>query len=478
MLELLQYRAWALAESYFNRMYPVVQDAIRSGHNLVVKKTIEDYVNTIQSHLFAEDNPGDVQITFSRDSATNLPIARTNGKNIALIPVIGPLSKYGDLCSMGMQDYARLINTINTTASIDGGVLIMDTPGGTVDGTPELGLAIKNSKKPMGVFGDHQVASAGLWLASQAAVIVGNKNNPTEFGSIGVLMGLPNYDNMQKAGNYPNVEIFRASQSTEKALVNPYEAISDSSREKLQASLNAIASDFINTVKAGRGDKLDTKADGLFAGRMFSANDAKKIGLIDSVGTLQTAVNKVAELVKQQQKLQGTTAAPTANANTQMKFPKFSALLGQSGKEATAEKSTEQESLTADQASMEAAEKKLADMEASIANLTAKFDAATAEAATLQASVTELTTQVSTLTGEKAALTETNTKLVAENAEQKALLEKKPTGQATTVVANPGKESNQAADSDTVKASEKYSTSVDAQAQEIRKQNENNKTFK
>ena len=469
MLELLQYRAWALAESYFNRMYPVVQDAIRSGHNLVVKKTIEDYVNTIQSHLFAEDNPGDVQITFARDSATNLPIARANGKNIALIPIIGPLSKYGDLCSIGMQDYQRLINIINTTASIDGGVMIMDTPGGTVDGTPEFGLAIKNSKKPMGVFGDHQVASAGLWLASQAAVIIGNKNNPTEFGSIGVLMGLPNYDNMMKAGNYPVVEIFRASQSKEKALVNPYEAISDSSREKLQSSLDSIASDFIGTVKAGRGDKLDTKAEGLFAGRMFSANDAKKIGLIDSVGTLQTAVNKVAELARQQQKLQTGTTATKATANTEMKFPKISALFGKSGKEATAEQSAEQESpATADQASMEAAEKKLADMEASIADVTAKFNAATAEAATLHASVTELTAQVSTLTGEKSTLTETNTKLVAENAEQKALLDKKPTGEATTIVSNPGKEANQAADDSSVQTN-RAMLPIEEQAQSLLK---------
>jgi protease-4 len=298
MLELLQYRAWLLNEAYFNEMFPVVSEAIRLNHNLVKKKSMEDFLPGIEAMLSVVDdiNPpqagADVSFAISTDAASGMPVVKVNGKNIALMSVIGPVSKYGDLCTPGMQAYQSRLNRANNSPTIDGIVIIMDTPGGTVDGTPEFGLAIKNSMKPVGIFGDGMVASAGLWLASQAAVIVGNKNNPTEFGSIGVLMGLPNYQNQVDAGYKPKVTIYRAAQSTEKALINPYEAVTADQEKALIADLSAVAADFISIVKAGRGDKLDTKAEGIFSGRMFDVNAAKKNGLIDAVGTLQTAVRK------------------------------------------------------------------------------------------------------------------------------------------------------------------------------------------
>lgn len=307
MLELLQYRAWLLSEAYYENAYRLLNTRIQLGHDLdglVKKQTAESIDAMIGAYLSVEDGHPPVQagveMTFSSDEPTGLRIAKVNGKTIALITMVGPMTKRGDLCAYGMMHYQQMLNRANASAHIDGTVLIMDTPGGTVDGTPELGLAIRTSAKPVGVFGDGQVASAGMWLASQAQVIVGNKNNPTEFGSIGVLMMLPNYQNVMDAGMLPRMTIYRAAQSYEKALVNAIEPISAEAEKQLQADLNGIASMFINTVKQGRGAKLDTKAPGLFNGRMFDVYESKKNGLIDAIGTLQTAITKVADLAKQQ----------------------------------------------------------------------------------------------------------------------------------------------------------------------------------
>ena len=290
MTALFQYSEWAISEGFLNKYYSVYLDALQHGHNLISKKSIEDYQPMIEALLVASDSfpTGEYlsDVSFGFDQDAKLPIATSNGKNIALIPIVGALTKYSDLCNMGMQGYQSLLARANASPGIDGSVFIMDTPGGTVDGTPEFALSIKTSRKPVGVFADGTLASAGVWLASQASIIVGNKNNPTEIGSIGVLMGLPNYSNMQEAGNYPNVTIYRAKQSTEKALINQYEAATPEIESVISASLSAIADQFISIVKAGRGDKLDVKADGLFKGRMFDVYEAKKIGLIDVVGTL------------------------------------------------------------------------------------------------------------------------------------------------------------------------------------------------
>lgn len=430
MLNLLQYRAWALSEAYFNRMYPVVTDAIRLGHDLVKKKSVEDFIPAIQSLLSVSEEFGhppvesDLQITFSRDQSSGLPVANVNNQSIALIPVIGPLSKYGDLCSMGMQDYQGMINRANVSPTIDGIVLIMDTPGGTVDGTPEFGLSVKNSQKPVGIFGDNMVASAGLWIASQASVIVGNKNNPTEFGSIGVLMALPNYKNVMDAGNAPTVEIFRAAQSTEKAMVNVIEPISEDSRAMVQKDLNSMADQFISTVKAGRGDKLNAKADGLFNGRMFDVYDSKKNGLIDSIGTLQTAVNKVAELAKTQKK---------NNSNPNNSDMKILELLGIS-KEQKAKLSAEE------QAKLDSVEQKLTDQETKISAFETEKKALEQRAKDAEA---------------KATAAE------AKAADLQKKLDEKPAGPATSVVADKdaGKENE---------GKSKFDTSVDADAKNMR----------
>jgi protease-4 len=454
MLQLLQYRAWALAEAYYSRVYPVLAERLHLGHSLeglVKKQTEADLLSRIDALIYRRAAQSDVEIKIGRDEQSDLRIAKIGDKNIALIPVIGPLTKYGGLCSYGMQHYQGMINRANASANIAGIVLIMDTPGGTVDGTPEFGLTVRHSQKPVGVFGDSMVASAGLWIASQAVTIVGNKNNPTEFGSIGVLMVLPNHQNEIAAGRLPQMEIFRAKQSTEKALVNSIEPITDEGRKEIIAELTELADTFIATVKDGRGEKLNTETEGLFAGRMFDSKTSKKIGLIDEVGTLHTAVKRVADVAREREKINVSTQS---KADT-MKFPKISALLGAAwakvfGKETEAANLT-----TEEQASLEAAEQKVAKMEEENARLQATIEENNKKIASLNAQVAELNTQISTLNSEKQSLQEQ--------------LDKKPTGYATTIIPGEKTETQQA--TDPKEAAKSYQTSVDEEVARIKTRN-------
>jgi protease-4 len=449
------------------RHFDVYYHALRNGHDLGKKKNFEDFLPSIQSLLSVADDlrPGADTIQISFDDQSKLPIAKANGKNIALIPVIGPLTKYGDLCTMGMQDYQSLLSRANASSSIDGIVLIMDTPGGTVDGTPEFGLAIKNSAKPVGIFGDGMVASAGIWLASQAGVIVGNKNNPTEFGSIGVLMALPNYQNMMDAGEVPKVEIFRASQSTEKAQINSIEPITDAGRAQLQAELDDLASQFIATVKAGRGDALKADTEGIFAGRMYDVYKSKSAGLIDSVGTLQTAVNKVAEMAKQKYSgLSSGTGQGTNNANQNNMWKQFLSFLGWSDDKTAG--------LTEEQAK-EASEKEVAALRASLKAAEDSKAALDARILTLEGEKQSLATAKAEADKQIATLTESETKLKAE-------LAKKPTGTLITLIPDASKEAEVNADGKekTEEGAKKYRTSADDEADKIRKANHDNQLIK
>lgn len=456
MLQLLQYRAWALAEAYYSRVYPVLAERLHLGHSLegLIKKQSDEDLNHRAEALMAVPRAGsNLEIKFGYDEDTGIPVAQIGDRNIALISVIGPLTKYGGLCTPGMQSYQRRINYAHSRPNIHGTVLIMDTPGGSVDGTPEFGLNVRNSVKPVGVFGDGMVASAGVWIASQApAGIVGNSNNPTEFGSIGVLMVLPNHQNEMAAGQLPQMEIFRAKQSTEKALINSIEQITDEGRKEIIEELTEIADAFITTVKEARGEKLRPDTEGLFAGRMFDTKAAKKAGLIDEVGSIHVAVKRVADLARQGEKINVTTTQSKADT---MKFPKISALLGAAWAKITGKESEANNLTTEEQSSLEAAEQKVAKMEEDNARLQATIEENTQTIASLKAQVAEQDTQISTLKSEKEQL--------------QAELDKKATGHATTVIAGEKTETQQA--TDPKEAAKSYHTSVDEEVARIKTRN-------
>lgn len=435
MVDLFQYRHWAISEEFFRDVAPRVARILMNGHGLesVITRHTIDSLWPRMAALLEVENAGPVA-AITRDMASGLPVVNQNNKNIALIPVIGSLAKYDGLCSYGMQTYQSMIRLANESPGVDGIVLIIDSPGGTVDGTPEFGMTVRDSRKPVGVFGDSVVASAALWVASQAKVIVGNRNNPTQFGSIGTLMVTENWQKMMENGREPVIEIIRAPQSKDKALVNPVETMTEEARAEVMQNLKQITDSFINTVKEGRGDKLNTKLEGLFTGKMFDVNTARQHGLIDAVGTLQTAVNKVAELARQQQKEQkneGTNQSTNKSATT-MKFPKLSALLaGIFGQEKEVSmKVTSEGPQSEDTASLEAAEAKAAELEAESARLKADNEDKGKKIASLETTVSEHAARITSLEAEKATL-------ASEKAEMQKQLDAKLAGAPTTVIEKP-----------------------------------------
>jgi len=460
MLNLFQYRSWALAEAYFSRMAPLLRNAAIHGHDLVKKQTMGDFVPRIEALLQAL-NPDTDRVAITSDPWTGetiIPTVKVGGQTIAIIPIIGPITKNGDACSYGGHDYQRFIAKVNLDEKVGAIVLLMDTPGGTVDGTPELAISIKSSTKPIVVFGDSMVASAGMWLASQASYIIGNKNNPTSFGSIGTLMISENWKNVMDAGNFPNVEIIRAPQSTEKALINWIEPLSEELRAELSDELKNVTNEFIRVVKEGRGDKLNTKLDGLFKGRMFDAGIAKQNGLIDGLGTIHTAINKAAELARQKSK-EGSNVSTNTGAQSNMKFKFLSNLFsGEAWNKVAGIFSSEE-----DQKTLEATEKKVADLDAEITRLKDEAKATGEKITALEATVSGQTAQITTLEGEKKTL--------------QSKLDEKPKGELTTVIADANKEAKNANEQEGEKKGQ-YATSVDADAKKIREDKAKLSTYK
>lgn len=248
--------------------------------------------------------------------------------SIAIIPVMGPIMK-NDYCGdAGSMTRAYQINEANNHPNIDAIILEMDSPGGMVDGTQTFADAIKSTTKPIiAIINEGMSASAAYWLASQCdEIYVSQKTDMV--GSIGVYTSFADYTKYYEEKGIKIHEIY-APQSTEKN--KDYKDAKKGDYSDIEKDLSYIADTFINAVKEGRGSKLNLSAGDPFKGKMYFADDAMAIGLIDGIKTMDQVIERAVELSKPQQSNQTTT-----NMNTE-KYTALNAVLGVATLEASEE---------------------------------------------------------------------------------------------------------------------------------------------
>lgn len=221
--------------------------------------------------------------------------AYSTDKRVLVLPVQGELSR-SSYWGFGNDFFIRQINAAAKDPDYVGAVLDINSPGGTADSTPEFGQAVANFKKAKPILSlTAYCGSAAYWLASQTSEVMVVDQAATSLGSIGTLLIYENYTEYLKMQGISS-EIMRASASTDKARVNWIEPLSEEARAGLQAMLDACQKEFAGAVKRGRAGKITSNE--VFTGKMYSADDAIRLGLADSKGNLASAVNRVLELAK------------------------------------------------------------------------------------------------------------------------------------------------------------------------------------
>lgn len=247
----------------------------------------------------------------------DLSIASVKNKSVAIIPIIGPMFKRGNMMQQisgarSMEMIEKDIQQANDNPNIEAIVLKMDTPGGTVAGTESLGRVVKESKKVIVTFAEDLLASAGVWVGSGGMEIVAS-GKTTFIGSIGVLM-----THVDRSGWFQLMGLvvthITADQSDEKVFAPDNRPLEDEDIARVKELLNADAAAFISVVKSNRKGKINLSEGDPFKGRMYPAKEALKIGLIDHIGDLTFAVKRALKLSKDQR-----STSTQQNANFDMK---------------------------------------------------------------------------------------------------------------------------------------------------------------
>lgn len=213
--------------------------------------------------------------------------------SVAIIPVKGAIMKEDYCGSPGTSTMKQWVKEADAHPNIIGGILDIDSGGGSVDGTADLSETIFGTSKPWLTFGNGTMASAAYEIGA-AAKEVWSSDRSNIVGSIGVMMTLrDNRAMMEKYGI--KTHIINADSSPDKnkdyfdALDGKYETIKE-------GLLNPMHSFFMENIQKYRAGKLNLKKENVLTGKVYVADVAKSNGLIDRIGTMEQAIERVADM--------------------------------------------------------------------------------------------------------------------------------------------------------------------------------------
>ncbi|MEY2871629.1 MAG: hypothetical protein RLZZ146_1552 [Bacteroidota bacterium] len=208
---------------------------------------------------------------------------------IAVVYAVGDIlpGKQNPDNQIGSTTFINNLKQAQNDPDIKAIVIRINSPGGSAFASDEMAheiIACKKVKPVIISFGDVS-ASGGYYMGCVGDSIFALPNTIT--GSIGVFALLPNTQALfgEKLGlNYETVELGDFS-----AGWRPDRPLNDKEKAMMQTMISGIYDDFIATVAAGRKMSPD-QVRALAEGRVYSAIDAKKLGLIDELGGIDRAI--------------------------------------------------------------------------------------------------------------------------------------------------------------------------------------------
>jgi len=224
--------------------------------------------------------------TASSDTIEEASGGRTS-ERVAIISITNEI--------MDAEDIVRQLKKYRKRSSVKAIVLRLDSPGGAVVPSHEIYEEVRRTRNlgtPVVVSMGSVAASGAYYIACGANRIVANPGSVT--GSIGVISSFPNISRlMDKIG----IDQTTIKSGELKDAGSPLREMTPREKEYFQHTIDNIYEQFLRLVIDARGmveDSVRMLADG----RVYTGEQAWRNGLVDTLGTLQTAITVAGMLGK------------------------------------------------------------------------------------------------------------------------------------------------------------------------------------
>ncbi len=258
---------------------------------LMPRHQIEEYLATKS----AEEHDGFRRVEF--EDYLNIVKARKiipNPNKVAVVvaegAIVGGEQPPG---TVGGETISQLLREARNDPRVKAVVLRVNSPGGEVFASEQIRRevdAIKNTGKPVVVSMGNVAASGGYWISMSADRIWADEATVT--GSIGIFGLLIRYPRtLDKIG----VHTDGVTTGKWVGAFRPDLPLQPATAELIQASIEHGYQRFISMVSKYR--ELDVaEVDKIARGRVWTGSQAKELGLVDKLGSLENAIEDAAKL--------------------------------------------------------------------------------------------------------------------------------------------------------------------------------------
>ncbi|EAM0980217.1 signal peptide peptidase SppA [Salmonella enterica] len=221
-----------------------------------------------------------------------------NGGTIAVIFANGAIMDGEETPgNVGGDTTASQIRDARLDPKVKAIVLRVNSPGGSVNASEVIRAelaAAKAAGKPVVVSMGGMAASGGYWISTPANYIVASPSTLT--GSIGIFGVINTVEN-----SLSSIGVHSDGVSTSPlAEISMTKALSPEVQQMMQLSIEYGYKRFITLVAEAR-KRTPEQIDQIAQGHVWTGEDAKANGLVDSLGDFDDAVAKAAELAKLKQ---------------------------------------------------------------------------------------------------------------------------------------------------------------------------------
>lgn len=216
-------------------------------------------------------------------------------EKVLLIPVNGLISDFSHKGLLRtepsmIQDVVSQLDMAAEDPKIKAVLFKIDSPGGSVTASDILYHEIqsfrKRSGKPLSVVLMNVAASGGYYTALPADMIMAHPTSIT--GSVGVIFLRPKVNGlMEKIG----VDVITHTSGAHKDMGSPFREASPEEAQMFEGLAENLGNRFVGLVKKHRGLSDSALAE-VGTARIYLAEQALEIGLVDEIGYLSDAFEK------------------------------------------------------------------------------------------------------------------------------------------------------------------------------------------
>lgn len=206
--------------------------------------------------------------------------------SVAVIDMVGPVMKYGDMCTYGAEEIVAALYAADRNPNIIGTIFNEDGPGGGVNAIGPFMQFAKDKTKPVVAIAD-QCASLHYWaMCVVADYKMADNNVSAAFGSVGIVASFADNRKHLESLGYVFHEIYpkeseHKNEAIQLALKGDY--------DKIKAEdLSPLAIKFQNAVREACPNLKEEV--GVLTGKTFGADKALEYGMIDAIGSRDQAI--------------------------------------------------------------------------------------------------------------------------------------------------------------------------------------------